>query len=173
MAYRVRRGSSGRQAFRDPRRLPLHLPQLEQRERRAERSGQPLPAEIQGLDVDCRRYLIFLTALPASMRVPASPGCCSVPQGGSVSIRIGPVMLVAALGLAAAPIPRIQFTDTKLANGLRLIVSEDHAAPMFSIVVDYNVGSRNERQGRTGFAHLFEHMMFKGSANVGPGEHPY
>jgi zinc protease len=90
-----------------------------------------------------------------------------------VSIRIVPVMLVAALGLAAAPIPRIQFTDTKLANGLRVIVSEDHAAPMFSIVVNYNVGSRNERQGRTGFAHLFEHMMFKGSANVGPGEHPY
>jgi len=82
-------------------------------------------------------------------------------------------MLVGALGLAAAPIPRIQFTDTKLANGLRVIISEDHAAPMFSIVVNYNVGSRDERKGRTGFAHLFEHMMFKGSANVGPGEHPY
>ena len=90
-----------------------------------------------------------------------------------MSIRIVTVMLVGALGLAAAPIPRIQFTDTKLANGLRVIVSEDHAAPMFSIVVNYNVGSRNERKGRTGFAHLFEHMMFKGSANVGPGEHPY
>ena len=44
---------------------------------------------------------------------------------------------------------------------------------MFSIVVNYNVGSRDERKGRTGFAHLFEHMMFKGSQNVGPGEHPY
>ena len=44
---------------------------------------------------------------------------------------------------------------------------------MFSIVVNYNVGSRDERKGRTGFAHLFEHMMFKGSENVGPGEHPY
>ena len=44
---------------------------------------------------------------------------------------------------------------------------------MFSVVVNYNVGSRDERQGRTGFAHLFEHMMFKGSENVGPGEHPY
>src|SRR5438045_1405458 len=43
----------------------------------------------------------------------------------------------------------------------------------FSIAVNYNVGSRNERQGRTGFAHLFEHMMFKGSENVGQGEHPY
>jgi len=90
-----------------------------------------------------------------------------------VSIRLVTVTLVAALGYAAAPVPRIQFTDTKLANGLRLIISEDHAAPMFSIVVNYDVGSRNERKGRTGFAHLFEHMMFKGSANVGPGEHPY
>ena len=90
-----------------------------------------------------------------------------------MSIRLITVMLVAALGFAAAPVPRIQFIDTKLANGLRLIISEDHAAPMFSIVVNYDVGSRNERKGRTGFAHLFEHMMFKGSANVGPGEHPY
>src|SRR3569832_2784392 len=56
---------------------------------------------------------------------------------------------------------------------MRVILSEDHAAPVFSIVVNYNVGSRNERKGRTGFAHLFEHMMFKGSENVGQGEHPY
>src|SRR6476661_6238141 len=90
-----------------------------------------------------------------------------------MAVRVLPVCLVALLGLAGSQVPRIQFTDTKLANGLRLIVSEDHAAPMFSIVVNYNVGSRNERKGRTGFAHLFEHMMFKGSENVGPGEHPY
>src|SRR5205809_1554853 len=80
---------------------------------------------------------------------------------------------VVALGVAAAPLGKIQFTDTKLKNGLRVIVSEDHAAPVFSIVVNYNVGSRDERQGRTGFAHLFEHMMFKGSENVGQNEHPY
>jgi zinc protease len=81
--------------------------------------------------------------------------------------------VVATLGLSAAPVQKIQFTDTKLKNGLRVIISEDHAAPVFAIVVNYNVGSRDERKGRTGFAHLFEHMMFKGSANVGPGEHPY
>ena len=72
--------------------------------------------------------------------------------------------------LAAAP-PKVVFTDTRLANGLRVIIAEDHAAPVFSIAITYNVGSRNERQGRTGFAHLFEHMMFKGSPNVGSGEH--
>ena len=54
---------------------------------------------------------------------------------------------------------------------LRVIVSEDHVAPVFSVAVAYNVGSRDERAGRTGFAHLFEHMMFKGSEQVGTGEH--
>ncbi len=81
--------------------------------------------------------------------------------------------IIVALGVAAAPLRKIQFTDTKLKNGLRVIISEDHAAPVFSIVVNYNVGSRDERKGRTGFAHLFEHMMFKGSENVGQNEHPY
>ncbi len=73
--------------------------------------------------------------------------------------------------LSAQTGPAIKFTETKLANGLRVILSEDHTAPVYSIVVHYNVGSRDERKGRTGFAHLFEHMMFKGSENVGPGEH--
>jgi zinc protease len=73
--------------------------------------------------------------------------------------------------VAAAPAAKIQFTDTTLKNGLRVIISEDHSAPSFSIVVNYNVGSRNEREGRTGFAHLFEHMMFKGSKNVEPESH--
>jgi zinc protease len=87
--------------------------------------------------------------------------------------RLCAVGVFVVLGVAAAPLRQIQFTDTKLPNGLRVIVSEDHAAPVFSIVVNYNVGSRDERKGRTGFAHLFEHMMFKGSENVGPNEHPY
>src|SRR5687767_14288483 len=87
--------------------------------------------------------------------------------------RLVPAALI-ALALAAslsAATPRVTFTDTKLKNGLRVIVSEDHVAPVFSIAVAYNVGSRDERAGRTGFAHLFEHMMFKGSENVGAGEH--
>jgi len=79
--------------------------------------------------------------------------------------------LVLGATLGAATPPKVQFTDTRLKNGLRAIISEDHTAPVFSIAITYNVGSRNERQGRTGFAHLFEHMMFKGSENVGSGEH--
>jgi predicted Zn-dependent peptidase len=72
---------------------------------------------------------------------------------------------------SAASSPKVTFNDTKLKNGLRVIIAEDHVAPVFSIAVTYNVGSRDERKGRTGFAHLFEHMMFKGSERVGPGEH--
>src|ERR1700693_5075097 len=71
---------------------------------------------------------------------------------------------------AAGPL-NIPFKEYKLDNGLRVILSEDHSAPTFSIAVTYDVGSRDEKEGRTGFAHLFEHMMFQGSENVGKGEH--
>jgi zinc protease len=86
--------------------------------------------------------------------------CCTVILFTAIS--------TAVFGQSIKP---IQFTDTKLANGLRVIISEDHYAPVFAIAVSYRVGSKDERAGRTGFAHLFEHMMFKGSENVGPGEH--
>jgi zinc protease len=68
-------------------------------------------------------------------------------------------------------IPQVKFTDFKLPNGLRVLLSTDHTAPVVAVSVTYNVGSRNERPGHTGFAHLFEHMMFQGSGNVGKGEH--
>jgi zinc protease len=71
----------------------------------------------------------------------------------------------------AAARTRIPVQEFRLKNGLRVIMSEDHTAPTYSISVTYNVGSRDERKGRTGFAHLFEHMMFQGSENVGKGEH--
>ena len=81
------------------------------------------------------------------------------------------LMALTGANLPAQGTPTIKFTDTTLPNGLRVIISEDHAAPVYSIAVHYKVGSKDERKGRTGFAHLFEHMMFKGSENVGPGEH--
>src|ERR1700680_616551 len=67
--------------------------------------------------------------------------------------------------------PQIPIQQFKLDNGLRIVMSEDHSAPTYAISLTYNVGSHNERAGRTGFAHLFEHMMFQGSQNVGKGEH--
>src|SRR5512138_1167467 len=66
---------------------------------------------------------------------------------------------------------QVNFKESVLKNGLRVITIEDSSAPVVALSITYNVGSRNERQGRTGFAHLFEHMMFKGSENVGSGEH--
>ncbi len=82
-----------------------------------------------------------------------------------------------AWALVAAPLagaqepPRIPATTTTLANGLTLVVSEDHAAPIVHVTVWYHVGSKNEVPGRTGFAHLFEHLMFEGSEHVAKGEH--
>jgi zinc protease len=71
---------------------------------------------------------------------------------------------------APSTLPKVKFSDTRLDNGLRVIISEDHYAPVYAICVAYKVGSKDERAGRTGFAHLFEHMMFKGTENVGVGE---
>jgi zinc protease len=84
---------------------------------------------------------------------------------------LGAAFVLALAGSALAQTnPRVNFKETKLANGLRVITVEDHTAPVIAVDVTYNVGSRDERQGRTGFAHLFEHMFFKGSENVGNGE---
>ena len=76
-----------------------------------------------------------------------------------------------ATGFAQNKNPRVDLKATKLANGLRVITVEDHNAPVIAVNVSYNVGSRNEKPGHTGFAHLFEHMMFQGSENVGKSEH--
>jgi zinc protease len=79
--------------------------------------------------------------------------------------------LAAAAGAQTSSGIHVDYKDTKLANGLRVITVEDHNAPVVAVSVTYNVGSRNEHEGRTGFAHLFEHMMFQGSENVGKSEH--
>ena len=78
---------------------------------------------------------------------------------------------IAGATTATVSVPKLDLRDTKLDNGLRVILVPDHSAPVYSIDVAYNVGSRNEPPGHTGYAHLFEHMMFQGSQNVGKGEH--
>ena len=67
--------------------------------------------------------------------------------------------------------PKLGFTTHKLANGLQVILLEEHEVPVINLQVWYHVGGKDEQPGRTGFAHLFEHLMFKGSAHVGPDEH--
>jgi predicted Zn-dependent peptidase len=66
---------------------------------------------------------------------------------------------------------RLPIETFRLANGLFVTLSEDHTAPIVAVNLWYHVGSANEREGRTGFAHLFEHMLFQGSANVKENEH--
>jgi zinc protease len=73
--------------------------------------------------------------------------------------------------LSTLTLPDVPIEQFTLANGLRVVFSEDHSVPVVSLAVYYDVGSRNEREGRTGFAHLFEHMMFQGSENVPKAGH--
>jgi zinc protease len=83
------------------------------------------------------------------------------------------VLLVAAtFSLSAAMRPtKLQYEQYTLPNGLTVILSEDHSTPIAHLQLWYHVGSKNEKPGRTGFAHLFEHLMFKGSKNVSPEAH--
>ncbi len=69
------------------------------------------------------------------------------------------------------PVPVVPFIDERLPNGLRLVISEDHLVPVVAVNVWYDVGSKHEQPGRTGFAHLFEHVMFQGSRHVAKAEH--
>jgi zinc protease len=88
------------------------------------------------------------------------------------------VLAVAALlavdpaATAAVRPPKLDYTMTTLDNGLQVVFLEDHSTPIVHAEIWYHVGSKNEKPGRTGFAHLFEHMMFKGSKNVEPEGHP-
>ena len=77
---------------------------------------------------------------------------------------------VATLTAAVRP-PKLQYEISTLPNGLTVVVEEDHSVPIVHLNLTYHVGSKNEKAGRTGFAHLFEHLMFKGSKNVEPEAH--
>lgn len=82
------------------------------------------------------------------------------------------VLTVAAVAAnAQSKLPEIKYEEFTLPNGLTVITHEDHALPLVAVDLWYHVGPLNERPGRTGFAHLFEHMMFEGSEHVGPKAH--
>ena len=96
--------------------------------------------------------------------------------------RVLAALSLAALGLmlpggagvqvfAAVRPPKLQYEIATLPNGLTVVTSEDHSTPIVHLNLTYHVGSKNEKPGRTGFAHLFEHLMFKGSKNVLPEAH--
>jgi zinc protease len=83
------------------------------------------------------------------------------------------ILLAGAAGRDTVVRPaKFNYTMTTLANGLQVVFLEDHSTPIVHLALWYHVGSKNEKPGRTGFAHLFEHLMFKGSRNVRPDQHP-
>ena len=92
--------------------------------------------------------------------------CLTLALAGVLSLSLVPRHV-----LRAQDSGRIQLDTFTLANGLKVVLAPDHSTQVVAVNVWYNVGSRNEVAGRTGFAHLFEHMMFQGSGNVPKGGH--
>src|SRR5579872_7132040 len=82
-----------------------------------------------------------------------------------------PIAVSAAAALLQGADMTVPFEKYKLKNGMKAILSQDNSVPVVAVYMLYNVGSRDEEKGRTGFAHLFEHMMFEGSANAPKGLH--
>ena len=105
---------------------------------------------------------LFLCAGASFAADPAGPSQADAQSGAQGS--------AAAIAAPVEPRP-LSIASRTLANGLRVLVVEDHATPILNLQVWYHVGSKDERPGHTGFAHLFEHLMFKGSAHVPPEEH--
>src|SRR6266571_2549339 len=95
-----------------------------------------------------------------------------LPRLLAAALAAGGVMYSATLpSSAAVRPPKLQYQLSTLSNGLTVVLEEDHSTPIVHLNLTYHVGSKNERPGRTGFAHLFEHLMFKGSKNVQPEAH--
>jgi zinc protease len=95
-----------------------------------------------------RKRTILWSALALAAALPAS--------GGAAPLKVQP--------------PKLEAREHQLANGLGVLLHEDHSVPVVSVQVWYHVGSKNEKKGRSGFAHLFEHIMFQGSENIARGE---
>jgi len=109
-----------------------------------------------------------LTSLAAALAATASAAQTQTAENAPLPHPDADGKTAATLAATAKPVVFEQYT---LPNGLRVILAPDSFAPVIAINVTYDVGSRDEKPGRTGFAHLFEHMMFQGSEKVGKGEH--
>jgi len=116
--------------------------------------------------MNTRKVLRF--TLAGALALPAAAGLLLAPV--VLAQTKAPPKSAQAAGAAVRP-PKLAIQKHVLANGLQVLMVEDHSAPVVSLQMWYHVGSKDERPGRTGFAHLFEHLMFKGSAHVGPDEH--
>ncbi len=109
-----------------------------------------------------------------SALVAALSGSLALAQGGERQAPAAPTPTAAPAPAAAPAAPalaNVPIQRETLPSGLRVVLSPDRSIPTVAIAIYYDVGSRNEERGRSGFAHLFEHMMFQGSANVAKGQH--
>src|SRR5690606_11376437 len=111
------------------------------------------------------------TGVPMSLAAFLPPRACLLGFALSAAIagRVSPVLVIGHAAQAAAQV-ELAYPPFTLPNGLTVIVHEDHKAPIVAVNIWYGVGSKNEPAGRSGFAHLFEHLMFNGSENH-PGEY--
>ena len=118
--------------------------------------GHTLTEETHMLRSNRFAAFVLAVALVAPNVVPAQTQAAQPARksGGAAS---------AAGQMSNGVLPPIKFTEFRLANGLRVILHEDHSTPIVGVNLWYHVGSKNEVPGKTGFAHLFEHMMFQGS----------
>jgi zinc protease len=91
---------------------------------------------------------------------------CPVRQLAAAALVACALPLAMAILSAASRPPKLQYEIATLPNGLTVVLEEDHSTPIVHLQLTYHVGSKNEKPGRTGFAHVFEHLMFKGSKNV-------
>src|SRR5688572_15350147 len=97
--------------------------------------------------------------------------CCVCAAATLALLCLTPVETGGQAGVSTSGVPTIVFEKYALPNGLEVILSEDHRLPLTAVNLWYHVGPANEEPGRTGFAHLFEHMMFQSSKHVPPDSH--
>jgi len=93
------------------------------------------------------------------------------PLAALLAVALVPAAIAAPPAGKPLKLPEIKYEKFTLPNGLTVITHEDHRLPLVAVDLWYHVGPLNERAGRTGFAHLFEHMMFEGSEHVGEKAH--
>ncbi len=114
-----------------------------------------------------------LCQVGAALLALAGPAVAQAPPPASPPAATQPASVAALQPLQPLQVtpPTLEVRRHQLANGLKVLLHPDRSVPVTDVQVWYEVGSKDERAGRSGFAHLFEHLMFKGSANVGPEEH--
>src|SRR6186713_1366114 len=129
-----------------------------------------------------RKLTIAMRAgVPASLGLASQAGLACPPQrfGRRWKTRLYAMLGIVAIGTALwlAPLyaavrpPKLEYQRLVLPNGLVVVLHQDKSTPIVQVELWYHVGSKNEKPGRTGFAHFFEHLMFKGSRNVEPEQH--